>query len=188
MPTPVLPTIPSLQELMASTPLAGRAPGLLLGILLMGWGGRLYRLFVLLPGLAAGVWIAATVRPMLGISLNGSLAMGAVLALGGALVCHFVETFAVRLTGAVLGAGISAWLWPVFSHASLPWYLPLAAGALLALVFPRIYRVALVPITALFGAQLVAWGLGHPTSAPLILGLTVAGSLGQWWIGKKTKD
>lgn len=188
MPAPALPTIPSLQELMDTTPLAGRAPGLLLGIVLLGWGGRLYRFFVLLPGLAAGVWIAATARPLLGMSGQGALILGAVLAGAGALACHFVEGVAVRLMGAVLGAGMSAWLWPVLSRASLPWYLPLAAGALLALVFPRIYRAALVPITALFGAQLVAWGLGHPTSAPIILGLAVLGSAAQWWLGRKSEE
>lgn len=185
MPLPSVPTVPSLQALLEGTPLAGRSLGLVAGVLLLGWGGRLYRLVVLLPGLLGGVWLAASVRPLLGMTNGGAVILGAVLAGLGALACHLVEGVAVRLVGAAIGVGVTVWVWPLFGQAGLPWYAPLVGGGLLALVFPRVWKLATVPLTALFGAQLVAWGVGHPTSAPLILGLTAVGTVAQVWLGRR---
>lgn len=181
-----LPSPPGLGELMAQTPFAGRAPGLFLGVLLLGWGERLYRLFVLLPGMGLGAWLAASLRPALGLDLQATLVLGAVLAAVGALACHFLERWAVRLTGAMVGAGATVWAWPLISAERLPWWGPVAAGLVAALVFPRLWQWLLRPVTALFGAQLVAWAVGAPQDALLVLGLAFAGTVAQALLaGKK---
>lgn len=180
-----IPPLPTLTELMAQTPMSGRAPALLLGVLLLVQGERLYRFFVLLPGILLGAWAAATVQPALGLDLRTTLVIGAALAVVGAALCHFMETWGVRLTGAMVGAGVSVWAWPLASASALPWWAPFVSGVVVALLFPKVYRWLLKPVTALVGAELVSWAVKRPTDALLVLGLAFAGTIAQSVLGGK---
>jgi hypothetical protein len=81
------------------------------------------------------------------------------------------------------------WAWPIVSAAALPWWAPVVAGIAVALVFPKIYHLMLKPVTALVGAELVAWAMGKPTNALLVLGLAFVGTIAQSALGGgKKKD
>ena len=180
--------LPTAPDPLATLLLDGRLPALLTGIVLCGWGARLYRVVVLAPGILAGVYVGAIAQQLLHYSVTTGLIVTVVLAAVGALVCHFVEGLAIRVAGAGL-FGALAWLgWPLLQRGALPFWAPLAASVVGALAFPYLYRFLLRPITALVGGWSVAWALKRPDAAWLIIGLAVAGTAVQFWLDRGASE
>ncbi len=176
--------LPSAPDPLATLMLDGRLPALLTGIVLCGWGAKLYRVVVLAPGILAGVYVGAIAQQLLSYSVTTGLIVTLVLAGMGALVCHFVEGLAIRVAGAGF-FGALAWLgWPLLHRGALPFWAPLVASVLGAIVFPYVYRFLLRPITALVGAWSVAWALKRPDSLWMIAGLAVTGTAIQLWLDR----
>ncbi len=164
--------------------MGGRLPALLVGIVLLGWGERLYRVLVVAPGVLAGVYLAAWLRGLFHLDTTGAIIATLVLAGAGALACHFVEGVAVRSAGAGLFAAL-AWLGTPLVHAGpVPWWAPVVAAVLGGVVFPMLYRVALRPLTALVGAWSVAWAVQRPDQVWLIGGLALAGTALQFALAR----
>ncbi len=176
--------LPSAPDPLATLLLDGRLPALLTGIVLCGWGAKLYRVVVLAPGILAGVYVGAIAQQVLHTTATTSLLVTLVLAGVGALICHFVEGWAIRVAGAGFFAALT-WLgWPLLQRGALPFWAPLVASVLGALLFPYVYRFLLRPITALVGAWSVAWALKQPDHHLLIGGLAVVGTAIQFWLDK----
>lgn len=153
----------------------GRLPALLTGIVLLGWGAKVYRLLVLAPGVLAGVYLGAALRDWLNLGGTNAMLLTVALAAGGALLCHFVEGVAIRVGGAALFGALAWFGWPLVQAGAVPWYVPLAALVLGAALFPRLYQLALRPITALVGAWSIAWAVHRPTTLWLVGGLALVG-------------
>jgi hypothetical protein len=176
--------LPAAPDPAATLLLDGRLPALLTGLVLCGWGAKLYRVVVLAPGILAGVYLGAILQQWFHLTLTVSLVTTLVLAAAGALVCHFVEGLALRVAGAGL-FGALVWLgWPLLQRGALPFWVPLVASVLGAVVFPYVYGFLLRPVTALVGAWSVAWAVKRPDELWLVVGLAVAGTAVQFWLDR----
>lgn len=155
------------------------------GILLLGWGARLYRLAIAAPGFVLGVFAGLEVAPTASLLVQAGLAL--LLGLVGAGLLLFLERLAVALTGAVLVGGLVYAVGPLFV-ATLPWFAPLVGAAVGLLLFPSLYRLALKIITPLLGALCVAWAFGRPHDLLLIGGLCALGAVFQLARGQRSDD
>ncbi|MSQ00743.1 MAG: hypothetical protein EXR71_02495 [Myxococcales bacterium] len=156
--------------------LDGRLPALLVGIVLLGWGERIYGVLVVAPGVLAGVYLAAWAQPLFHFDAITLLVVTVALAAAGALLCHFVAAMAVRAAGAGLFAALAWFALPLAQSGPVPWWVPLVGAALGALVFPALYKIALRPLTALVGAWSIAWAVKHPGNPYVVLALAAAGT------------
>jgi len=168
--------LPHAPDPVSTLLLDGRLPALLTGIVLVGWGAKVYRLLVLAPGILAGVYLGAVVKELAHLDGMTAIVTTIVLAAAGALLCHFVEGIAIRVGGAAL-FGATAWFaWPMFRPGATPIYVTVGALIVGAFAFPSVYRVLLRPITALVGAWSIAWAMERPHDVWLVGGLALAGT------------
>ncbi|MCB9742805.1 MAG: hypothetical protein H6740_09405 [Alphaproteobacteria bacterium] len=183
MPLPTLPTLDELQALTDTVPRGVAAAG---GALLLLAGARLYPLAIMAPGLAIGVTVGvvlplpleATARAILAVVLGGV----------GAFLFRSVERMAISGIGAIVTGGLAVSTWPLVMGQPAPWWAA-GAGALVGLLlFPRLFRFALKPITALAGAIILAWAGGMQGHLVLILGLAAVGFLVQLGQGRRDED
>jgi hypothetical protein len=176
-----MPALPSPDALLAHA-LEPRTFAGLAGVALVLVGARVYRVAVMAPGFAAGVWAGTTWLPA---GLDPLLRLGAALLLGliGAGLCSWIEQLAVRSTGAILMGALTHAVAPQLWHGHIPmWVSPV--GALVgAMLFPMVYRRLLPLITSLTGALCVAWALGRPQDLLWIAGLTLLGLILQLGTG-----
>ena len=159
-----------------------RIPVALLGVLLLGWGARLYKMAIAAPGFVLGVGLVLHFTT----GMTPTIALAAVVAgLAGAALLLKLERLAVSLTGAVLVGGLVYAVGPLVVTTPLPWFAPLIGAAVGMLLFPGVYRFALRVITPLLGAFCVAWAVGRPQDLLLIGGLAAVGSAFQLLRGGK---
>ncbi len=176
--------LPNAPDPLSTVLLDGRLPALLIGIVLLGWGAKVYPVLVVAPGVLVGVYLAAVVGELAHLTATVSVVMTVVFAAGGALLCHFVEGMAIRVGGAGLFAALSAFVWPLVRHGPVPFWVPLIAAIVGALIFPKVYQVLLRPTTALIGAWSIAWAVKRPDALWLVGGLAVAGTALQFWLDR----
>jgi hypothetical protein len=140
------------------------------GLLLL-FGGRLYRLAIIAPGLLGGVALALLLPQDLGPIV---IALAAVLlAAVGAVLCHFLERVAVHVVGAAALAGLAEVAWPPLLGGPAPWWGLLCAGALGVLFFPKVFRALIKVVTAVLGALAMAWAIGCWDRPLAVAGLSV---------------
>lgn len=149
----------------------------LLGVLLLFFGVRHYKLVLVAPGFALGVVAGLLITR--DAALNTSAVAAVCLGVLGAGVLFFVERLAVGVLGAVLTAGLLRAALPLIAGEGLPWYVPAAAGLLGLFLFPRLFRALIRVLTPLLGALCIAWAVGRPDSLPLIGGLALVGGAAQ---------
>ena len=177
-----MPELPQDLSLLADP----RVPVAALGLLLIGWGARLYRVAIVAPGFVAGVFIGLQLAS--GAELTTRLIAGLTLGIIGGAILHFAERFAIAVTGALLIGGLANAIAPLVMGGPVPWYVPTAASLLGLLLFPSVYRALLKLITPLLGALCVAWALDRPQDVLLIGGLAAAGVIFQLVLGGTRKD
>jgi hypothetical protein len=168
---------PALEGLRAALPPALLEPrGLvgLLGLLLLLAGSRFYRVAIIAPGFAGGVYLAQ--RFLSGLADPLPLVFGLLLGAGGALACHVAERVAVRLVGSLLITGLVYAVTPLIFDKSVPFWWAPAAGLVGLFLVPRLYERALPVIGAIMGALAVAWSMDRPQDLGLI-GVLAAGGL-----------
>lgn len=160
------------------------------GILLTVVGARIYRLAVLMPGLIGG----AAVGLMLGQSLDPVAWIGLSVGLGivGMALCWFVERAAVSAAGAFVVGGLVHAVGPTVLGGDVAWYWPVAGAVLGLMLFPKLFKAALVFITATLGALAITWSLGASHHLPLLGGIALFGicvqSVGSKRRKKRTED
>jgi hypothetical protein len=140
-------------------------------------GVRLYRVAIVLPGVLAGVFIAASLPPTW--EPGSKLIVGILVSMLGGLTLFFMEKVAIRVVGATL-AGWLVWaVWPLAATTAAPWWALAAAAVVGLLIFPSIFPLAIQWITSALGALLGAWALGYPTNPLVILALAAVGIMYQ---------
>ncbi len=172
----------------ANEPEHAGAPGLVdapLWVLLLA-GARVYRLAVVLPGVAGGALLGLSLTA--GAPTSWQLGAAGSLALVGGVVFFLVERLAIALAGAFVAGGAMHALGPLYWPGGEPWYADAAAVALGLLLFPRLYRALLPVITAALGALVVAWSVGQERDAALIGAMTAVGVVVQLAFRRRRRD
>jgi hypothetical protein len=135
-------------------------PPVLVGLLLLTLGRKLYWLFVGAIGFVAGMSLVtgATHRaPDLTV-----LVIALVVGLVGAVLALFLQRVAIAIAGFVGGAFLGVRLWDAFAASGRgdAWLPALVGGIVGAIVVFAIFNVALILISSLVGAAVVAQHLG----------------------------
>ncbi len=166
----------ALVAMLSEAPLASRWIAGALGAVIMVAGGKLYRVAVVTPGFVLGTMIGKALS-IPGDPLVATVAI-VVAGLGGALLFHFLERVAVAVLGAMVGANLAGFAWPIFAGPA-PWWGILGASLLMSVFFPKIFRMLLLPITALLGATILAACFGQGSEILVIAGLALIGAIFQ---------
>ena len=148
-------------------------PHILVGAATLLFGRRLFWLFVGGTGFAAGAFVAVQwIHPA---TPAGTVLIGAVAGLAGALLARFAQKVAVTIAGFVAGAYLGLHLQSALQAPWPPIVVFLAGGVVGALLLSLLFDWALVAFSALVGAVLVVVGVGTalPPPWPPVLGLAL---------------
>lgn len=157
-------------------------PGLAFGVglVLVGFGARLWRFVAVGSGLAIGGWCGWTLGAALGTPALSWVAAIA-LALGVAWLFNLVERMAIAGMGGAVAVELCRWVWPLVERGQ-PANAVLVGAAVIGMVtMALLHQRAIRALTALAGGALVAWGLGYAGNPWIIGGL---GVLGAWYQGR----
>ncbi|HYB41711.1 MAG TPA: hypothetical protein VEL75_08075 [Candidatus Methylomirabilis sp.] len=163
---------------------------LVVGVLLLVLGRRLYWLFVASIGFVCGLELGPRLLPHESEIVVLLIALG--LALVGALVAVVGTKVVLGVTGFVTGGGIAALLLhkATIDSEFLVGLIYLVAGAIGAVLFLLLFNTALIVLSSLAGASLVAMsaeqllGISATAAAALgvvlvVLGIVIQASLGR---------
>lgn len=155
--------------------------GLLVGLVVLFFGRKLFWLFVAAAGFLLGTQLAPELIPS--VSEAVLLAVGIVLGLLGALAALFLQKAAVRLAGVVAGLYLTDAVLrslEVEIHAMYWAYLALG-GVVGLLLMAFLFEWTLIFLSAFTGAMLAAESISLPPvwSPVAILGLALLGILVQ---------
>lgn len=128
------------------------------GLLLLLAGSRLWRVAVVAPGIVGGAAGGGWLGARLALPPGWIAALSAVGALIGGVVAMLVERLAMGLAGVLGGLGAVA---VAERFLAVPWWAWPIGAVLGALVFPAVWRGALVPITAWLGAVCLGQASGY---------------------------
>ncbi|MDP2314743.1 MAG: hypothetical protein Q8P41_17700 [Pseudomonadota bacterium] len=186
------PGLPDLPSIYAAGPLAPRIVAGAAGLVLLLAGSRLYWIAVVLPGLLLGLGGGVLIAHLLGLAPMVTVGVAVVGGLVGALVARAVERLAIAIAGVIAGLGAAQLGWPLAAATAPPWWIwPLAAVAG-AVLFPFVWRAALVPLTAFIGAVVLVDVAGVVADPLVVGGLTAVGIVVQLALGrgpqKKERD
>lgn len=154
---------------------------LLLGVVLLLFGRRLFWLFVAAVGFAIGLelvpYIVQHPPPWL------ALTVGIVLGLLGAVLALVVQKIAVAVAGFLVGGHIATSLMAAFvaTHAQYSGLTFIIGGIVGALLLLALFGWALILFSSIAGAELIVSNLHIPPSgtAILFIGLTILGVIVQ---------
>lgn len=152
------------------------AAALIAGGLLLVFGRKLFWLFVGVVGFFAGMNLAGQLFPDQTTVL---LAAGVALGIVAALLAVFVQRLAVLVAGFLAGGYLLVTLLGMFGGAGqdLSWLPFVIGGVLGAALLSVLFDWALVALSSLVGAVLIARysGVDQPLSLILVAGLTILG-------------
>jgi len=145
---------------------------LAIGVILILFGSRTYKLFLMSPGAVIGVLLAIEYSPSGDDLTKAGIAVGAGIV--GAVLMILVEKIALSAVGGALLGGLTFAIGPSFV-SEVPWYAPTIAGLVGAMFFPVIYRRSLRIVTPVLGALAVGLALDRPEDLWLLGGLSIIG-------------
>jgi hypothetical protein len=145
---------------------------LAVGLILVIFGSRTYKLLLVAPGLVAGVLLAIEYAPVGDPMTKTGIAIGAGIA--GAVLMLMVEKIALSSVGAAVLGGLTMAIGPQFVK-EVPWYAATIAGLVGAMIFPAIYRRSLRIVTPILGALAVGFALERPEDLILLGTLSLVG-------------
>ena len=155
---------------------------LAIGVILILFGSRFYKFFLMSPGAVVGVLLAVEYSPTGDETVKAGIAVGAGLI--GALLMRLVEKVALSCAGGALVSGLTLALGPLFVK-TVPWYAPTIGGLVGAMFFPVIYRRSLRIVTPIMGALAVGLALDRPEDLWLLGFLSVLGIVLQYTVTGK---
>jgi len=128
----------------------------IVGVLLLAFGRRLYWLFVGGIGFVVGFSLASSLsgrQPQLTAILIG---LGAGLL--GVVLALLLQRFAIVVAGLLAGAWLGAEIWRLLAPTPLPtpWLPALVGGVVGALLAATLFDMALVVLSSLVGAAILA--------------------------------
>lgn len=149
---------------------------ILLGIVLLVSGRRLFWLTVAVVGFLAGLVLTVLLLEIQPEWLGWVIALAA----GGVgiLLAVFMQRVAVTIAGFVMGGLVLVWLAQTFTNVDqLEWLIFLIGGVIGALLVTSLFEVALIGLSSLAGAMLIVGvtNLSPGLSTALLLGLILVG-------------
>lgn len=184
----MLPDLPDPHLVFSLGPAPARLVAGIGGLVLLVAGSRVYRLAVVLPGLLVGLAAGVLAGGALSLAPGAVAILAAVGALAGGLAAHLVERFAIVIAGVLGGLGGAHVAWPLLAGGAAPWWLWPAAAMAGAVVFPVLWKVALVPLTAWLGAVVLVDAIGVPVHPLVVPGVAIVGMFVQWAGGRKKDE
>lgn len=157
---------------------------LIVGILLLMIGARIYRLIIIAPGFICGALLA---KQFVSGSPEVQLIVTLVLGIVGAVLLTSIEKLAISIVGALLFAGLTFAIAPLVM-GTVAWFVPVIAGFLGSMIFPYIYKKALPVSTALLGSLCVCWSTGLNEDPIMIAVFWVGGIVLQLILGGALSD
>jgi hypothetical protein len=165
------------------------------GVLLLA-GARVYRSAIGLAAFGAGAIVTLALMLALGEAIPelrqptvvgvGSLVGGGLGIVLGRLAHRLALAAVGGLAGATLGVALYAAIGPLLgADGATPWWILLIGAVVGALTMPAIFASLLKLVTPAVGAVLVAWALGMPSHALLLLGLWCLGVAVQLASGRR---
>ncbi|MEW5828193.1 MAG: hypothetical protein AB1846_04815 [Chloroflexota bacterium] len=154
---------------------------LLVGVLLLLFGRRLFWFFVAAIGFAAGMTVATQV---LQIQQEGvAILIGLVFGLVGALLATFLQSLAIGVAGFVGGAYILGAVAAALNlgQGQALWIVYLVGGILGVILMAQFFDIAVIVLSSLAGASLVveALGMSRPAGILAIVVLFIFGVVAQ---------
>jgi hypothetical protein len=159
--------------------------GVIGGVLALA-GARLYKFTVVAPGLLLGLLLASFIPDSVELALRA----GAAVLLAGlfAYGCHALEQAAVRIFGGLLLGGMTWSVLPMFLGDASPWWAPAAAAGVGLLLFPKLFKVLLKPLTAVLGGVLIALAADLPGNPLIIGGVATVGMIAQFSLFSRSRS
>lgn len=154
---------------------------ILVGVLILLFGRRLFWLFVA----AVGFWVGFEATPHLMQNPPPWLALVVALGLGllGALLAFVLQKVAIAIAGFLVGGHVAVSLMAAFvnTHANYSGMAFLIGGILGAILLLVLFDWALIVFSAIAGAELIVTHLRLPQAGTtiLLLGLTILGIIVQ---------
>ena len=108
---------------------------LAIGVILILFGSRFYKFFLMSPGAVVGVLLAVEYSPTGDEMVKAGIAAGAGVI--GALLMRLVEKVELSCAGGALVGGLTLAVAPLFIK-TVPWYAPTIGGLVGAMFFPVI--------------------------------------------------
>ena len=151
------------------------------GLLLLGFGRRLYWLFVGATGFAIGLTLST--RLMNREPDLTTIVIALVCGILGVVLAFFLQRIAVAIAGFLGGAWLAAGLWNAIAAqpVRLPWLPALVGGILGAALSATLFDWVLIALSSLIGAVLVSEYLrvSHGAQGAVIAVLTAVGVVAQ---------
>jgi len=171
----------TLHDLLQRVPVLAPGAAAALGVLLLGWGARLWRISTIIVGLGLGAALGLRIGVAVGDTTVGYVAAGA-LAIGLCVAFYMVERLAFAGLGAAGAVALLGVVWPMLRHGDPSLPVELGVGAVGLLLGGLLHQRAVQVATALAGAGLVAWALGREGNIYIVLPLAVLGALVQFGV------
>lgn len=158
-------------------------PGLAFGagLVLVGFGGALWRFVSVASGLVIGGWCGWQLGLAIGEPVMCYVAAAA-LGIGVAWLFNLVERMAIAGMGGAVAVQLCQWGWPLVERGAPTNTVLLGAAVVGMVVGALLHQRAIRTLTALAGGALVAYGLGYPGNPWIIAGL---GVFGGWFQGRR---
>lgn len=182
--------MPDLSAISMQAPMVLRGVVLVLGLIVLVAGARVYKAGLLSASFIAGalsaLWLlgmASTQLPALGAPMVLGVAAGicGLFVMAIAAAAHRIALIGV---GAVAGLTLAAAVLGMLPlTVPVGWWWPLPAALIGAVAFPFVYRFLLKLITPAVGAMAIAWAVGRPDTLWLLGLLWVLGVLVQTMLG-----
>jgi hypothetical protein len=156
----------------------------LIGVLLLLLGRRLFWLFVAAAGFVVGLELGPLILPHQGELFTLLVALG--LGILGAMLAIFVQKLAISVAGFIVGGYIAAsFVPPLLLHAGFhlgssgithpaTWVCFLVGGILGAWMMMTFFNLALVILSSLQGAHMIVHGLPTPRGYASIIVVILA--------------
>lgn len=151
---------------------------LVIGVLLLFLGGRLFWFFVAALGFAAGIEYGMVFFPE--ASLTALLIVSLCLGIFSAVAAVGVSRVAVLSAGFVSGGYLALYLWGLHAADTMQSFLIFCAGGVLgAMVLAWCFSAALVVLSSLVGAALITGSVNLPERAAYVA-LVLLSAVGFW--------
>lgn len=137
------------------------------GIALLLFGRRLFWLFLAGTGFAMGAWLS--VEFLKGQPESVTLGAAVVLGIAGALLAFMAQKLAVRLGGFFAGAYLGNAFQVAFPLNAPGWVAPVVGGIIGALLLSALFNWALIVLSSLLGAAVVAQNVPVVSPWPVVL-------------------
>ncbi len=139
---------------------------IMIGIMLLGFGRRLFWLFVGCVGFVAGFQMAQLYLGLQPVWMVWAVAL--LFGLVGALLAMFFQTLAIGLGGFAAGSTIAAYIAGMLGYAAVPWLI-FIGGIAGVILLVATFDWALIGLSSVAGSSLIVQSLHVTSRAGVVL-------------------